>query len=108
MLKHPPNQFLGPAGLTMKRRIPREYLLAFARDCLKLQKLLSEADDLAELDKFLHLIRSLEKSGGIAALEALLRPEHADRYSAVRTAPKEDAQPLKGALRPSSHTKEMP
>jgi hypothetical protein len=62
----------------MKQLIPRDYLLAFARECLKLEQLLSEPDDLAELGKFLNLIRSIEKSGGISALEALLHPEHTD------------------------------
>jgi len=70
----------------MKPRIPRHQLLAFARECLKLEQLLSEPDDLAELGKFLHLIRSMEKSGGLSALEALLRPEHtaATNVSAAR------------------------
>ena len=60
----------------MKRHIPKDDLLAFARECLKLERLLAERDDLAELGKFLNLIRSMEESGGISALEALLRPEH--------------------------------
>lgn len=59
----------------MKRLIPRRTLRAFARECLKLEQLLSETDDLAELNRFLKLVSSMEKSGGIAALEALLRPE---------------------------------
>jgi hypothetical protein len=59
----------------MKPRIPRNHLLAFARECLKLEKLLSEADDLAEIGRLLNLVRALEKSGGSAALEALLCPE---------------------------------
>ena len=60
----------------MKRRIPKDHLLAFARECLKLEQLLSEPDGLAELGKFLHLVRSMEKSGGLSVLETLLRPEH--------------------------------
>jgi hypothetical protein len=107
----------------MKRHIPRRYLLAFARECLKLEQLLSERDDLAELGKFLNLIRSMEKSGGISALEALLRPEHTGSVglstawdSAVCSAAKEAAAlPLKDGLRPltapstqASHTKETP
>jgi len=61
----------------MKRLIPRAHLLAFARECLKLEKLLSEADDLADLARILKLVRAIEKSGGTVALEALLRPEQA-------------------------------
>jgi hypothetical protein len=107
----------------MKRHIPRRHLLAFARECLKLEQLLSEADDLAELSKFLNMVRSIEKSGGISALEALLRPEHTGSValstawdSAVcSTAKDAAAPPLKDALRPvpapstpTSHTKETP
>ena len=54
--------------------IPRKELLAFARECLKLEQLLSE-DDLNELGKFIKLVRSMEESGGLSALKALLRPE---------------------------------
>jgi hypothetical protein len=87
----------------MKPRIPRQQLRAFARECLKLEQLLSEPDDLAELGKFLHLIRSMEKSGGLSALEALLRPEHTDaaNVSAVTS-------PLKDALRPFPTTPTKP
>ena len=74
----------------MKRRIPKDHLLAFARECLKLEQLLSEPDGLAELGKFLHLARSMERSGGLSVLETLLRPHTAAaglsiiRDSAVR------------------------
>jgi hypothetical protein len=84
----------------MKRRIPRDYLLAFGRECLKLEELLSEPDSLAELGKFLNLVRSMEKSGGISALEALLRPEHtgSTAWNAVCSPAKEAAPPLKDAM----------
>ena len=59
------------------KHIPREELLAFARECLKLEQLLSE-DDLSELSKFIKLVRSMEESGGLSALKALLRPEGTD------------------------------
>ena len=59
----------------MKPRVPREQLIAFARECLKLEDLLSKPKNAEELAKFLKLAGTMEKIGGIAALEALLRPE---------------------------------
>lgn len=86
----------------MKRHIPKEHLLAFARECLKLERLLSERDDLAELRKYLNLLRSMEKSGGISALEALLHPEHtgSSAWDAVCSAAKEASPPLKDTTFP--------
>ena len=90
----------------MKQRILRDDLLAFARECLKLERLLSERDDLAELGKFLNLIRSIEKSGGISALEALLRPEHfgSTAWDALYSAAKDAVPPLKEAMPPLPNT----
>jgi hypothetical protein len=81
----------------MKRHIPKEHLLAFARECLKMERLLSEQGDLAELRKFLNLLRSMEKSGGISALEALLRPDEtaSTAWDAVCSVAKEACPPLK-------------
>ena len=86
----------------MKPRIPRDQLLSFARECLKLEELLSVPDDVVELGKFLSLLGAMEKSGGIAALEELLQPENT--VPASRPA----APPLKDALRPvqAPHTEE--
>ena len=86
----------------MKRPIPKSSLLAFARECLKLQQLLSEPDDLAEIGKYLNLLRSIERSGGIAALEAALRPEPvaAVVLDSTASAPKEAARPVPA---PRSH-----
>ena len=106
----------------MRRHIPKDHLLAFARECLRLEKLLSEADDLADLAKFLKLVSSIERNGGIAALEALLRPEHTASAgpsrawdSALASAATEAAPVLKDALAPlpasptrPTHTKETP
>jgi len=78
----------------MKPCIPREQLVAFARECLKLEELLTAPEDQAELVKFLKLIGTMEKSGGIAVLEALLRPETSSS-AGLPTAPS-----LKEALRP--------
>ena len=86
----------------MKRHIPKDHLLAFARECLKLERLLSEREDLAELRKFLNLVRTMEKSGGIAALEALLHPDPtgSTAWDVVCSASKEAAPPLKDARLP--------
>lgn len=57
------------------KRIPIADLRALAREFLKLELLLAEPHNLEQLRKFLILARSLEESGGIAALDAVLRPE---------------------------------
>jgi len=96
----------------MRPRIPRNQLLAFARECLKLEQLLSEPEGLAELRKFLNLVKSMEKGGGVAALEALLRPESTGLATTwdteVASAAKEATPLLKDALHPLPATPTSP
>ena len=88
----------------MKRLIPRRYLQAFARECLKLEQLLSEPDELAELDRFLTLVSSMEKNGGIAVLEALLRPEQTGSAAPLEEAPRLNPAPATQAPLASPHS----
>lgn len=88
--------------------IPRADLLALAREFLKLELLLAKPLNVEQLRRFLILAKSLEESGGVSALKAVLRPEHADsaglsaaRSSAVCPTPKEAAAaPVKDASHP--------
>jgi hypothetical protein len=91
----------GPNGTESMKQISKDELLAFAREFLKLEELLTEPQKLEELRKFLVLARSLEESGGIAALKSMLRPERtgagglaAAWGSAVQASPKETAAKL--------------
>ncbi len=59
------------------KHVPKSDLLALSREFLKLELLLAGSLNTAQLRKFLILTRSLEESGGVAALKAVLRPEHA-------------------------------
>jgi hypothetical protein len=77
----------------MKRLIPRRDLRAFAREFLRLDGLLSEPDEVAELDRFLTLVRSMEKSGGIAALETLLRPQQTGSAAPLKDTPRPISAP---------------
>ena len=91
------------------KHVPKSDLLALSREFLKLELLMAGSLNTAQLRKFLILARSLEESGGVAALKAVLRPEHAKSSgfsaaaggSAVRPA-SEDATAaiLKDASRP--------
>lgn len=89
------------------KRIPAADLRALAGEFLKLELLLAEPHYLEELRKFLILARSLEESGGVAALKALLRPQRtasadfAARGLAVRPTPKETSASL---LKDASHS----
>lgn len=90
------------------KHIPKPELLVLAREFLKLELLMAEPHNLEQLRRFLILARSLEESGGVEALKAILHPEHTDSAgfsgalgSAVCPAPKKAAAaPLKGVSRP--------
>ena len=90
------------------KHVPKSDLLALSREFLKLELLLAGSLNTEQLRKFLILARSLEESGGVAALKAVLRPEHAKSSfpaaaggSAVRPAAKDAAAAvLKDASRP--------
>jgi hypothetical protein len=86
------------------KHVPKSELLALAREFLKLQLLLDEPSNLEQLRKFLLLARSLEESGGVAALKAILHPEPANSSgfaAAARPVSKEaTAAILKGASGP--------
>jgi hypothetical protein len=88
--------------------IPRADLLALAREFLKLELLMAKPLNMEQLRRFLILAKSLEESGGVSALKAVLHPEHANSAgfskasgSAVCPTPKEAAAaPLKGSSQP--------
>jgi hypothetical protein len=91
------------------KHVPKSELLALAREFLKLELLLAGSLNTEQLRKFLILARSLEESGGVAALKAVLHPEHttssgfsaAAGGSAVRPAPNDAAAAiLKDTSRP--------